>query len=1776
MRKFKHVLALVLVFALLLSCVGMASAAVTDEITVKGKTQKEERSARNKGALSEEFEKLNAYKYADNETVRAIVVLESAPEADYEGTASQRAAYRLKLNNERARVYKGMEQKMSFDVAYEFTTLLNGFSCDVAYGELEDIAAIEGVSAVYIANSYAEPTLETPKNNISAVMTGNAQSNRSGYNGEGMVIAVLDTGLRITEKEEENGDITLLASHEAFQVYKNMPLTETITEADLVKAVAPGEYLSAKVPFAYDYADKDNNVADNNGHGTHVSGTALGYAETEEGVVIMSGGAPAAQLLSMKIFKDKGRGTSSDIYFYALEDAYRLGADVVNMSIGAQNGFTYDEGLETEVFGNIYKRMEAAGIVMCVSAGNEYSMAYYSSLGGIYTDYADYGVVGSPSTYEGNLSIASVNNAAYPDFALTFRGENLIYIDSCDDGEHGWIDNFAETTPEVVVLKTVKEDGTVDIANGYASDYEGIDVTDKIAVVSRGDITFQEKVDFAAAAGAVGLIVCNNDETRISMSIDPFPIPAVSVMIDAREIFLAAEEGDTLYTPAEKTYVENPEGYLMSEFSNWGTSPMLTLDPTITSVGGAVLSSVPTGDSDYEVYSGTSMAAPNAAGTFACVLQMLKDEGYYLGEDGEWYLCDKVQRMQRAVALMESTGVILYDADGYIYSVRKQGAGLANSAYSISSYLNAGYIANPIQELGDDKEKTGVYTMTLNLVNEGYGDVVYNYLDAYILYDYAEAEVDAYNRPTGNYINTLTSDYLNYYADITFTVDGEEVEEITLYSGSSLEVVVTITLNDTIKAYLDRAFPNGTFVEGYVSFAAVTDEGEIEEETHATFLAFYGDWLQGPVMESANSFDYAEIDYIIHANPAYKPYLDAGYTALNFMEYYTDINWAYTLNTDGDATANLLGANFFDYGESADMGAHEATNTPFMPEHIAITTPETDATFYYAGDMYIIPNLLRNTRHIVMTISDKETGEVYYVDDTEYIPKDAYDYETGVWQNYSVFQWGGTAADGETYLPSGTVVTVSFDAQLPYGEAADEWQEDVWSFDLTVDSTAPVIEDIELDLEANTLTVTASDEQYLAAIYLVSEDYSEVYAVETISSDEQGAAFTATFDLNEIDAKTCLVTAMDYATNENEYYMYLFEEGIDTTLTLVTPVGKTVIETVTGEEIELPEAEEYNGHTFIGWSTAEYNQAQAKDITADVYAAGDFLVTDTDMVLYALYGKGTVVEYDTIQYELNFGNVALEGPYSIVGWPADLSAGMYIPTDPYVLNAKLGETRVADLEDAEISTEQYEYRFATNDIGGLFEIVPMEAYGAYVLMSYANNGILACNGTDLTMQSIDTLTTAGLWTIELDGGYAYMYNYAYESMILLFDYQTNEFVLFDDSVPYSGSYYPSDLFNLYFYYAFDTEEDMEYYTTVIDVCKLNGHKYNYTDNGNMTHTIGCDFCDFSEITDCDNENGACVCGSLAPIYDANLQFTHSLTLENDISINFYIKTAMLSEYDSFYLECTVPVYEGNEKVGTKTVEIQPVYVGTSYEFALTGVTAKMMNDEIEAVCHLTKDGREYYSKTDIYSVAKYAYSKLNSTNAAYTDELKAICANLLRYGALAQVQFNYRTDALVDAEMTDANKAFLTDLSTVEMNDYRKQLNDHATPAVPWKSTTLELGNKVIMCLIVNLENYTGDPSELTMRLSFTDSKGRLVTEERPLVLYNSEAQTYAVSYDGLRATEMRTIVSAAIYNGETRVSKTVEYSIESYGARAAEFEIQELCLAMLAYGDAANAFFAG
>lgn len=62
----------------------------------------------------------------------------------------------------------------------------------------------------------------------------------------------------------------------------------------------------------------------------------------------------------------------------------------------------------------------------------------------------------------------------------------------------------------------------------------------------------------------------------------------------------------------------------MSDFTSWGTSPDLRFKPEVTAPGGQIYSTV--NDNRYESMSGTSMAAPHAAGGVALVVQYLKSK----------------------------------------------------------------------------------------------------------------------------------------------------------------------------------------------------------------------------------------------------------------------------------------------------------------------------------------------------------------------------------------------------------------------------------------------------------------------------------------------------------------------------------------------------------------------------------------------------------------------------------------------------------------------------------------------------------------------------------------------------------------------------------------------------------------------------------------------------------------------------------------------------------------------------------------------------------------------------------------------------------------------------------------------------------------------------------------------------------------------------------------------------------------------------------------------
>ena len=152
------------------------------------------------------------------------------------------------------------------------------------------------------------------------------------------------------------------------------------------------------------------------------------------------------------------------------------------------------------------------------------------------------------------------------------------------------------------------------------------------------------------------------------------------------------------------------------------------------------------------------------------------------------------------------------------------------------------------------------------------------------------------------------------------------------------------------------------------------------------------------------------------------------------------------------------------------------------------------------------------------------------------------------------------------------------------------------------------------------------------------------------------------------------------------------------------------------------------------------------------------------------------------------------------------------------------------------------------------------------------------------------------------------------------------------------------------------------------------------------------------------------------------------------------------------------LYDGNAVVGTKTYRLLPTEVGNYYYFVMDHINAMQMNDRIVAVLHGVKNGKKVYSNPDDYSVADYAYAALN--NEAMGLTLKNLCADLLRYGSIAQSFKGYRTDALADSAITEEQRIHLTDLESVTFGNVNEILTDLDSPSVTWAGKTLSMESK--------------------------------------------------------------------------------------------------------------------
>ncbi len=1029
--------------------------------------------------------------------------------ADFALTSDKANEINKEIAERQAKILETLDQKaITYRVGAGYNTLLTGFELLVKAGDVENTAkSLNDGAKLVIGEIYKVAETQLVENTVNVYETGIFNSAGSGYDGTGMVVAVLDTGLDYAHSAFSTANFSSNSLGLDYNTVKQL-LSQTTASKLAAGLTADNVYISDKVPFGFDYADADSDVySDHNNHGTHVSGVICGKDDTITGV------APNAQLVSMKVFSSVMDTARSAWILSALEDCVVLGVDVINMSLGTSAGFS-TPGTE-ELENGVYDKIKESGISLIVAASNSYASSYGSDKNGNLglTSNPDTGTVGSPGTYPGALSVASINGVKTP---YLLHNDTIMYFSETTNGA-AEENNFFDTIlggQESIDIEYVIVPGV-----GRSADYTGLDVKGKIALVRRGDNTFEEKAMIAQNQGAAGILIYNNVSGDIKMNVGDATLAACSISQDMGEMLVAAG-GGTLKVARSQT-----SGPFISDFSSWGPTPSLEIKPEITAHGGNILSAITGGA--YDRMSGTSMACPNIAGVSLLLRQ-------YVVENFADIANDDVAVNTMINRLMMSTGDIILNKNGLPYAVRKQGAGLANlqncintDAVIVTYDKDGNEMTKTKLELGDDPAMNGVYTMSFGIRNFGASSLSYD-VGAYIMTEGVSDTLTNAGETT-----TTEAGYILEGAGLSVSVENGTLADknVTVAAGQEAKVTVTITLTDANKQYLKDSFANGMYVEGFITLKATAGT---TVNMSVPYLAFFGDWTKAPLFD----LDYFETDA---------------------DERDDSIPVEDKVMADGYATRPIGGVSG-DY--VSYLGSYYFVQDPddmiISAKRDYIALSNQDGTIHSLS--FVWAGLLRNAEKIVITITDDSTGEVVFETVDDQVRKSYGDGGPIRPANVEI------EFDTMDYnLMNNSEYTVKLVGYLDYGNGGLETNENnTFEFPLTVDFQAPVVQDVQFrseydkTLKKNRLfaTIAVYDNHYamsmqLGYAWINAENNIDVRAFEQymtpVYSVKDGTTYVE-YELTDYvydiknhshNRNSFVISCYDYALN-----MSIFEIGL--------------------------------------------------------------------------------------------------------------------------------------------------------------------------------------------------------------------------------------------------------------------------------------------------------------------------------------------------------------------------------------------------------------------------------------------------------------------------------------------------------------------------------------------------------------------------------------------------------------------------------------------------------
>ncbi|XP_042500243.1 subtilisin-like protease SBT5.4 [Macadamia integrifolia] len=506
--------------------------------------------------------------------------------------------------------FVGSTQKAKDAIFYSYTSHINGFAATLEEEQANEIAKHPSVVSVFPNRGRQ---LHTTRSWDFLGLEKNGVVHRSSIwakarYGEDTIIANLDTGLWPESKSFSDYGYGPIPSK-----WNGTCVDNSTNKVRCNRKLIGARYFNKGYAAAVGPLDSSNATArDSDGHGTHTLSTAGGDFVSGANVFgygngTAKGGSPKARVAAYKVCWPPVNGSEcfdADI-LAAFDAAIQDGVDVISVSLGGDPGDYFTDGIAIGSFHAVKN-----GIVVVCSAGNS------GPADGSVSNVAPWMITVGASTMDRQFP-------AYVDLGngTKLMGQSLS-PDSLTAGKMYPLLNAADArlanaTAEDALLC---EPGTLDPKK----------VKGTILVCLRGINARVDKGEQALVAGAVGMILTNDDLSGNEVIADAHLLPASHITYnDSLTVFayINSTASPTAYITRPSTLLGTKPAPFMASFSSKGPNTVTPeiLKPDITAPGVSIIAAYTnaTGPSGmtydnrrvaFNSDSGTSMSCPHVSG----------------------------------------------------------------------------------------------------------------------------------------------------------------------------------------------------------------------------------------------------------------------------------------------------------------------------------------------------------------------------------------------------------------------------------------------------------------------------------------------------------------------------------------------------------------------------------------------------------------------------------------------------------------------------------------------------------------------------------------------------------------------------------------------------------------------------------------------------------------------------------------------------------------------------------------------------------------------------------------------------------------------------------------------------------------------------------------------------------------------------------------------------------------------------------------------------------